>query len=677
MSRPLLWSTFISLAGLTATGPSVLAQTREQYQAFLEASATWDMHALHEMAQRLGASPSGGERTLGLLVLAKIDYREQRLAASMQKLDSILQYHGTGEAELLARAHREKCIINTDLQFLPQAVREADLGLALVDSSTAPGLYAELLVAKAEALSEIPEYNQAHQLLTQAYHLAEKAADKVWMGGALMALGNIQYGQRNYDKAVESYRQAIQVVQDASNQVAVHAISNLAAASAMSGKLDPARQILDSLLTVLGPKDPALQYNCMSILGFISARQGNYAEAVSRYRAALAFADSVGLREGRTKTKQLLATALWNLGDRAQGLALANDALASAQQEKEVATQVELHRRLARWQNILGNDRSAYEHATTYAALSDSLVKARFNQQLIQADILFDTERREHQIERQKQALELAYVADRRKNLQRILLGLTVVAITIIALLLWRSLRRKQKLGEQERQLHIQEVNDLMRRNEINTMQAMLEGQEKERERTAKDLHDRLGAMLSTIKMQVGALESKVEEVQVEQHSLYEKVIHLLDEAVGEVRRIAYGMNSLTLSRFGLAKALEDLCDNVRISGKLAVELKLYGLEQRMDRRVEIVIYRIVQELISNVLKHAEAHEISVSVTREAGRISVMISDDGKGFDPSKASGGIGLDNVRSRAASIGATVHVDSTPGHGTTVSVEGALAE
>lgn len=120
---------------------------------------------------------------MGLLVLAKIDYREQRLAASMQKLDSILQYHGTGEAELLARAHREKCIINTDLQFLPQAVREADLGLALVDSSSTPGLYAELLVAKAEALSEIPEYNQAHQLLTQAYHLAEKAADKVWMGG--------------------------------------------------------------------------------------------------------------------------------------------------------------------------------------------------------------------------------------------------------------------------------------------------------------------------------------------------------------------------------------------------------------------------------------------------------------------------------------------------------------
>lgn len=637
----------------------------------------WQTDTMRAMEARFSRSDAVSGRALGLLISAQIDHRESRDAACMQKLDSLLRLPFKEPSEIRARAHRLKCVVNTELQFIQEAVKEAEMALALVDSMAAPALYAEVLLSKAEAFAEIPDYNQAHALSTQAYRIARRGGSDRWMGASLMCLGNIQFRQRSFAKAIASYRQALELVQDPNSQIAVHTITNLASASVMDGQFGLAEHILDSMMAALGPRDPAARFLCLSTSGYIRSRQKHYDEAVVRLRAALALADSVGLTDKRPKTVQLLATTLWSMGKRDEALALAQEALVHARQDKDVLLQTDLHRRLGAWMHTLGDNRAAYEHALAYNTLSDSLTKARFNQQLVHADILFDTERREHQISQQQQALELAAAVDRRKNLQRLALVLAVVAVAIIALLLWRSLRRRHKLAEQERQLHIQEVDDLMHRNEISTMQAMLDGQEKERERTARDLHDRLGAMLSTIKMQVGALEDKVELAHQGQRAQYDKVTHLLDEAVGEVRRIAHDMATVTLSRFGLAKALEDLCDNVRIHGKLAVELTLYGLENRMDPSREIMTYRIIQELMSNAMKHAHAKEISVSVTREAGRFSAMVSDDGQGFDPTSAAGGIGLENVRHRAASMGATVRVDSTPGHGTTVSIEGPVLE
>ena len=358
-------------------------------------------------------------------------------------------------------------------------------------------------------------------------------------------------------------------------------------------------------------------------------------------------------------------------------MGLLEQASVLAKRAGQAQRRAEILRKLSRWSAEQGDPVKALEQLRAYSALSDSLAKAKYNEALAAKEVLFGTERKEHHLARQQQALELAAAVDRRKDVQRTALALAVLAASIVAFLLWRSLRHRRKLAEQERELHLRQVDDLIQRNEISIMNAMLEGQEKERSRMAKDLHDRLGAMLSTVKLQLAALEDKVALAKGDLRAHYDKVAHLLDEAVGEVRRIAHDMNSLTLSRFGLAKALEQLCDSVRVSGRLAVDLHLFGLERRMDRSLEIVLYRITQELISNALKHARAKEIEVSLTREAGRISLMVSDDGKGFNPAQVAAGMGLENVRSRVASFGGTIQIDSTPGHGTTVSVEGPVTE
>jgi two-component system, NarL family, sensor kinase len=147
-------------------------------------------------------------------------------------------------------------------------------------------------------------------------------------------------------------------------------------------------------------------------------------------------------------------------------------------------------------------------------------------------------------------------------------------ALVLVTVLLWRGLRVRKLLARKENMLHSQQVDQLMKEQEIEAINAMLEGQEKERERMARDLHDRLGSMLSAIKMQVGCPGKRCARgTRGPDRRSTSKVERLLDEAVGEVRRISHDMVAATLSRFGLAKALEDLCASVRVTGRLAVEL--------------------------------------------------------------------------------------------------------
>ncbi len=249
--------------------------------------------------------------------------------------------------------------------------------------------------------------------------------------------------------------------------------------------------------------------------------------------------------------------------------------------------------------------------------------------------------------------------------------------LVLIAYLLARRLQQARRLARQERALYAKEVDELLHKQEIAAMHAMFEGQEKERDRVARDLHDRVGSMLGNVKMQMEVLEDRMDTDHQERVGQYRKVYGLLVETVGEVRRISHDMVAGTLARFGLEKALEGLCDSVRISGHLAVECHCFGLGERLERGVEIAVYRIVQELVGNVLKHAKATELVVDVTRTPDRLSVIVSDNGVGFDPHAATEGIGLTNVRKRAATIGGELSVDSTPGKGTTVSLECALGK
>lgn len=284
----------------------------------------------------------------------------------------------------------------------------------------------------------------------------------------------------------------------------------------------------------------------------------------------------------------------------------------------------------------------------------------------------YNAESQLREIEELKSKNEIETAQKEKRTLQRnALFGLSAMLI-ILTLVLVRNLQHRKKLAQQEHDLYEQRINDMMKQQEIRSLDAMMEGQEKERKRIAQDLHDRLGSMLSAIKLQFSALEGRMLEMRTEQQDQYKHVFALLDDAVGEVRRISHDMVRSSLAQFGLKGALEDLRTALDTPGKLQVEMSLFGLEDRMAQKIEISTYRIVQECVSNALKHAKATELTIQVTRSPAMLNVIVEDNGVGFDAAQVSEGMGLGNIRQRAEEIGGVIHFDTRPGRGTSVSID-----
>lgn len=196
-----------------------------------------------------------------------------------------------------------------------------------------------------------------------------------------------------------------------------------------------------------------------------------------------------------------------------------------------------------------------------------------------------------------------------------------------------------------------------------NTIQA----QEKERKRIAQDLHDEVGAMLSVVKLNVGRIERKSEEEKAK--ILAGETKAYLDDVITQVRRISRALLPPSLEKLGLFFALEELANWVNKSDELRIDCWKSGEQFRFDGKKELAIFRVVQELINNAIKHAEASQITVNARFNTHSLAIVINDDGKGFHLEKMTRtGLGLKNLQSRSEIAGAQFKLKSEPGKGTT---------
>ena len=163
-----------------------------------------------------------------------------------------------------------------------------------------------------------------------------------------------------------------------------------------------------------------------------------------------------------------------------------------------------------------------------------------------------------------------------------------------------------------------------------------------------------------------------------ENHQAFERSMDMLDSSIKEMRRVAHNMMPEVLVRFGLDVALKDFCNDINQSGALKLSYQSIGLsENAIEQTTSITVYRIVQELINNTMKHAAATSAIVQVTRSNDQISVTVEDDGKGFDASilNQSKGIGWTNIQNRVDFLKGKLDVQTSPGKGTSVLIEFAI--
>jgi signal transduction histidine kinase len=249
-----------------------------------------------------------------------------------------------------------------------------------------------------------------------------------------------------------------------------------------------------------------------------------------------------------------------------------------------------------------------------------------------------------------------------------------VLAIGSIVLLglLYRNSQQKKAAALSEQALQKEQIKFLERQQQVVSLQSMVNGQETERTRIAKDLHDGLGGLFSTVKMYFSTLEH--EQEQLKNNALFKKSYEMVDTAATEVRRIAHNMMPEVLLKLGLIQALNDLCGNITASRLLKVSLQVHGMEARLGPTTEIMLFRIVQELLNNIAKHAQATEAIVQFIREDKRLSITVEDNGKGFNASATEMGkqAGLESVKSRVDYLNGHISIESENNIGTTVMMD-----
>lgn len=204
--------------------------------------------------------------------------------------------------------------------------------------------------------------------------------------------------------------------------------------------------------------------------------------------------------------------------------------------------------------------------------------------------------------------------------------------------------------------------------SEKRVLNAIILTEETERKRLAKDLHDGLGPLLSTVKMSVSALST--EKNLSTQKNILDNAIQAVNESINSLKEISNNLSPHILDSFGLVTAVRSFANKIEQTGKIRIEFRTNLKEQRFDSKVEVILYRAVCELINNTIKHAKARKILISLDLEDKILIVLYQDDGKGFNFDEAmleqKSGMGLHNIRSRISSINGEFTLESQPGEG-----------
>lgn len=283
---------------------------------------------------------------------------------------------------------------------------------------------------------------------------------------------------------------------------------------------------------------------------------------------------------------------------------------------------------------------SAYHYIYELQNLVRNNYQEGLNKQIAEAEAKFNTVEIEHE-------KDMAILDAKRKNQFYLFASLGVVMATIFGFILYS--------------------NRLKTRQEKEHVQAMLLAEENERSRIARDLHDGIGQLLSAAKLNLHALENSKSE---NKDKILQKAIGLLDESAKEVRSVSHNMMPNALLKSGLVSAIKNFIDQLQ-SDTLKINIETSGLHRAINSSIENVVYRVIQESINNVIKHANANQLFINLSIENNLLNVMIEDNGRGFDMEKMkeNEGIGIKNMRARIAFLKGTMEIDSKPKRGTLI--------
>lgn len=372
---------------------------------------------------------------------------------------------------------------------------------------------------------------------------------------------------------------------------------------------------------------------------------------------SLALAREAGISRYVANALSVLAQVHFRNGRYQQSIDYSFETLKADSTDSE--TKSTMFANLMKCYSSLGKPELAIGYFVRYQKEIDSQVNEKYQQSISEMEVRYQTAKKElaiQTLQAKKRVVTLAAIS-------AVLLLLTVVIALIFR---GKNISAKKKIAEQK-------IVQLEKEKQLIATQSLLAGEEIERTRLAGDLHDGLGGLLTGVKLKLSSMKEN-SIITSENLTHFNHALDLLDTSIAEMRRVAHNLMPETLMHYGLRTALADFVRQVSPEGTPQIRLSTFGNDLRFGKELEITVYRITQELVTNALKHAQAQLIDLQLFTEPERICVQVIDNGIGFNTSETNGkaGKGLQNINDRVTAFNGRFEILSEPGKGTESTLE-----
>lgn len=521
------------------------------------------------------------------------------------------------------------------------------------------------------------DYDKAFNHLIKGLKIRENLQDKAGMAASYNSLGSFHSIRGLQEEALTFYNKCLALRKELNQGQGIASVThNIGNIYYEQGKYESAihyyTQSLDTYLELEDARGVADAYNN---LANAHEQKKEYAKALSLNREALVMREKLGDLQGQLDSYINIGSCHRRLNQESEALKAFHNAEQLAgkiggEQDRQL-----IHHQLYATYLQQKEYKDALENFQIFTDLKDSIYSTESEKRIAELETQYQTEKIERELAVANQKLT-------QEAITRYLLigGVVILGFALLmGLILLRSYQQRQRaqreLSEHKEQMGRQIIIDLLKEQEVESLNSMLEGQEKERRRIALDLHDGLGGTMAAVKVSLFTLQKKLEGLPEETHNLYTQTQHLLEEACKDVRRIAHDMADNTLQHAGLIPAVTEMCEMLSTSSPFSVQLETSGLgEERLENHMEIHLYRMLQEIFQNVVKHASATQVAVQLTRHADQLNMLVEDNGKGFDyePGHLQNGMGLANIAARVKKLNGTFQIDSAINQGTTIIID-----
>ncbi|MEO0404333.1 MAG: tetratricopeptide repeat protein, partial [Bacteroidota bacterium] len=501
-------------------------------------------------------------------------------------------------------------------------------------------------------LCRMDNNDAAIQSIQEAIELSKNIKRDDITAKALNVLGIIYKQNSQYEEAIQTYKESLEIH---------HANNSLKELAIGYNGLGVAQMKIDLLQEAKISFQKALDYSIESgnvlaesyqyrNLGAVALQMDQLDSAEILHNKALNFRRRLGNPLALGGSHSDLAEVLLKKGEPLLAKPHLDSAFTLFQEMNSTSSLNLVRSQLADYHFEVGNFNESRNLLERYYEIRDSLESLELKTNLADIRTKYDTEKKEAELAQQNLTIE-----EQENDNLKLVIGVVVLfcAVGFLFLMLRFTKRKKQ-----------QEITSLKREQQVQALKYIIQGEEKERNRIGKELHDGVNGDLSALKFKLHSLAELNQQ-------LIGEAIEMVDQSYEQVRAISHNLTPPALSELQLEDVLQDYCSKINASGSMDVEFTRLGGELNVDKETEINLFRMVQELVSNALKHANANQILLQMSVQNNTLQITVEDDGEGFDKQKVSSGLGMKNLESRAVYINASLDI-STGKNGTSVTIE-----